>query len=393
MKKISIISTYPPQKCGVANFTAHLRTGMELDPEIKIDLIAVAKLGEQIFGPAVRYIIDRDRIDGYIQAANLINEEYDCCILQHDFTIFGGIDGLFIQQLINKLTIPLVTVFHTLMENPSLQQQEIMELLLHKSQYAISLSRQGGNLLKRLCPQVADQNIKVIPQGITAYTYNRRLAKYRLGLQNNFVLMTFGLIGKRKGLENAIRSLAHLRIPNLKYLIVGKTHPDVLLKEGESYRYKLKGLVAQLGLEDQVVFIDETLNEHQINLYLSSCDIYLSPYQLDQQISGGSLAYAVGAGVPIIATPHWHAQELLEDERGVLTDFDNVNVLRHHIHTLYKSGRRASTYRHNTQQYVKRHNWRTVAQTYVDLLSDLTTPIHTMGEINLFSPFDLKQEA
>jgi len=393
MKRIVIISTYPPQECGLATFTKDLSKGMALDQTVSIEVIAVSKSGSEEFDPAVRFVIDKERLDSYIQAVRIINEEYDYCIIQHEYGIFGGADGIFINQLANHLKIPLLTIFHTILKSPSLRQKEIMELLLTKSQAVVSLSPKGSELLKDLFPTIDRQKIHVIAHGVPQFDYNQGLAKYRLGLQDNFVMMTFGLIGRSKGLEYAIRSLAELSLPNFKYLIVGKTHPNVLAHEGESYRFELQSLVTQLQLQDKIIFIDEFISDDQLKEYLTACDIYLSPYQHEQQISSGTLSFAVGAGAAVISTPYWHAADLLTDDRGILTPFDDVQSMSDHIKLLYRSKRLLAWHRFKARSYGEQTTWEMIAKIYLGLLSELITSVRSLVHYKNYHTFDLKQEA
>ncbi|WP_343559207.1 glycosyltransferase [Sphingobacterium sp.] len=393
MQRIVIISTYPPQECGLATFSKDLKQGMSADKDIIVDVIAVSKSGIEQFDPSVRFVIDKERLDSYIQASHIINAEYDYCIVQHEYGIFGGADGVFINQLVNHLTIPLLTIFHTILQSPSLRQKEIMEALLIKSQAVVALSPKGSELLNELFPMVDPKKINVIPHGVPQFDYRQGLSKYRLGLQDYFVMMTFGLIGRSKGLEYAIRSLEGLDLPNFKYLIVGKTHPNVLAHEGESYRFELKSLVEQLQLQDKVVFVDEFLTDEQLKEYLTACDIYLSPYQHEQQISSGTLSFAVGAGAAVISTPYWHAADLLKDDRGILTPFNDIKKMGQHIKLLYKSRRLLAWHRFKARSYGEQTTWKMVAKSYIALLSTLTTPIRSLVHYKDYHSFDLKQEA
>lgn len=393
MRRVVIISTYPPQECGLATFTKDLKQGMSADGNTIVDVIAVSRSSVEEFDPSVRFVIDKERLDSYIQAAHIINEEYNYCIIQHEYGIFGGADGLFINQLANSLNIPLLTVFHTILQSPSLRQKEIMESLLIKSQAVVSLSPKGSELLMELFPMVDDKKIKVIPHGVPQFDYNQGLAKYRLGFQDNFVMMTFGLIGRSKGLEYAIRSLEGLDLANFKYLIVGKTHPNVLAHEGESYRFELQSLVAQLKLQDKVVFVDEFLSDEQLKEYLTACDIYLSPYQHEQQISSGTLSFAVGAGAAVISTPYWHATDLLTDERGILTPFSDIQTMSENIQLLYQSRRLLAWHRFKARSYGEQTTWKMVAKVYLEVLSNLSTPIRSLAHYKNYHSFDLKQEA
>lgn len=393
MKRIVIISTYPPQECGLATFTKDLKQGMELDPNVSVDVIAISKLGKEQYDQSVRFVIDRERLDSYIQAGRIINKEYDYCIVQHEYGIFGGADGIFLNHLADKINIPLLTIFHTILQTPSLRQKEIMGFLLEKSQAVVSLSATGSTLLHKLFPKTEQRKVKVIPHGVPQFDYNQGLAKYRLGLQNQFVMLTFGLIGRSKGLEYAIRSLAGLDLPNFKYLIVGKTHPNVLAHEGESYRFELKGLVEKLNLQENVVFVDEFLSDEQLKEYLTACDIYLSPYQHEQQISSGTLSFAVGAGAAVISTPYWHAKDLLIDDRGILTPFNDTETMAANIKLLYQSKRLLAWHRFKARSYGEQTTWKMVAKDYLSLLSDLVTPVRSLVDYKKYVSFDLKREA
>lgn len=393
MKKIVIISTCPPQECGLATFSKDLKVGMELDSNVSIDTIAVSNLSSDHFDNSVRFVIHKDRLDCYIQACKIINDEYDYCIVQHEFGIYGGADGVFINHLVNNLTIPLMTIFHTILREPSKSQRGIMELLIHKSQAVVSLSQKGKKLLNDLFPTLDLDKVLVIPHGVPQFDYQQGLAKYRLGLGNEFVMMTFGLIGRSKGLEYAIKSLQGLDLPNFKYLIVGKTHPNVLIHEGESYRFELQNLVDELKLTDKVKFVDEFLSDEQLKEYLTACDIYLSPYQHKQQISSGTLSFAVGAGAAVISTPYWHAKDLLVDDRGILTPFDDTATMGRNIQLLYNSHRLLAWHRFKARTYGEQTTWAIVAKKYLDVLSSFTTPIRSLVDYKSYHSFNLRQEA
>jgi glycosyltransferase involved in cell wall biosynthesis len=115
--------------------------------------------------------------------------------------------------------------------------------------------------------------------------------------------------------------------PSALYLVVGKTHPDLVRREGEAYRRQLWQLVKERGLQQHVEFVDEYLSQEQIVEYLLASDVYVTPYLDPQQITSGTLAYALGAGKAIVSTPYPHAVEVLTPERGIVVPFRSESAL------------------------------------------------------------------
>src|SRR5438046_4172534 len=143
------------------------------------------------------------------------------------------------------------------------------------------------------------------------------------------IITTFGLVDPRKGLEYMIEAMPAVREydPTALYLVVGKTHPELVRREGEEYRRQLWQLVRDRGLQHHVEFVDEYLTQAQIVDYLLASDVYVTPYLDPQQITSGTLAYAIGAGKAIISTPYPHAVEALTADRGILVPFRSQSAL------------------------------------------------------------------
>jgi glycosyltransferase involved in cell wall biosynthesis len=171
---------------------------------------------------------------------------------------------------------------------------------------------------------VASSKLQVIPHGVPPVEpRGRTRLKEQLGLAGRTIITTFGLVDPRKGLEYMIEAMQAVRRqrPEALYLIVGKTHPELIRRQGEGYRQRLWRQVEDLGLDQHVAFVDEYLTQPQIVDYLLASDVYVTPYLDPLQITSGTLAYALGAGKAIISTPYLHAAEVLAGERGLLVDF------------------------------------------------------------------------
>ena len=169
--------------------------------------------------------------------------------------------------------------------------------------------------------------------------------KEQLDLSDRTIITTFGLVDPRKGLEYMIEAMQVIREhdPSALYLIVGKTHPELVRREGEAYRRQLWQLVKDRGLQQHVEFVDEYLSQAQIVEYLLASDVYVTPYLDPQQITSGTLAYALGAGKAIVSTPYPHATEVLTAERGILVPFrSRISACRGHAADHGRPGAEAS---------------------------------------------------
>jgi glycosyltransferase involved in cell wall biosynthesis len=378
--KIVYIATYPPRKCGIATFTENLVRAIhsqlptsELPEE---PLIVALQDGQENheYPPQVKYVISQNKRSDYIRAADFIHEEKaDVCILQHEFGIFGARDGIYILSLVLRLQIPLIVTLHTVLKEPSYLQKIILQKIAEKAEKIVVMSRKAVSFLTNIY-QVPVEKIAMIEHGVPdCFSRPGGLQKGDWPFQSRRVILTFGLLSRNKGIETVIRALPHVvsKHPEVLYLVLGNTHPGVIRSTGETYRNTLKDLVNRLGLQDHVRFIEEFVSEQQLINYLSSSDIYITPYLNKAQITSGTLSYAVGAGTAVISTPYWHAQELLNDGRGRLFPFGNSRALADIIIELLDDPRKLQELREKAFTYGKRLTWSKVGAQYGRLIRDV----------------------
>jgi glycosyltransferase involved in cell wall biosynthesis len=194
--------------------------------------------------------------------------------------------------------------------------------------------------------------------------------KPSLGLKGKTILSTFGLINRGKGIEYAIQALPTLieKYPNILYLIIGETHPEVRKIEGENYRMKLIGLVNQLGLENHVRFHNRFLTKRELIRYLQATDIYITPYLGPNQASSGTLVYALGAGRAVVSTPYIHAKEVLSHGRGMFCEFKNSDSIAEEVKKLLENDKLRKDVEKKAYRYSRSFIWPNVAQKYIDIL-------------------------
>jgi glycosyltransferase involved in cell wall biosynthesis len=373
-KRVAYLSTYPPRECGIATFTKDLIDAIEELNKFKPPAVIAVNEKETIYNydRKVKWQIERDFIDDYVRAARYVNSsDVDLVNLQHEFGLFGGDYGEYINHFLDNVEKPVVTTLHTVQLDFDPRAQAVLRNIVAKSASIVVITRIALEILEK--QGIACMKAVVIPHGCPFIPFvPSESVKDSLGLRGRFVLSTFGLISRGKGIEYAIRALPPLveKEPRIIYLIIGETHPEVRKNEGESYRKKLMRLVEELQLEKHVRFHNRFLSKRELIKYLQATDVYLTPYISPNQISSGTLAYALGAGRTLISTPYLHAQDVLAEGRGLFCKFKDPNSIAACIYKLLDENLR-KTIQRKAYKYSRRFVWSNVAKEYFKLFNQI----------------------
>ena len=242
--------------------------------------------------------------------------------IQHEYGIWGGEDGEWVLDFVRALARPAVATLHTVLRDPTDRQRAILSELVDRVEATVVMSRSAADLLATSYG-VDRRRVEIIPHGVPDLPLvASSTIKEGLGLLDHQVILSFGLLGPGKGYELAIDALpAVIRDhPDVLYVIVGATHPDLLRREGEAYRTGLVARARSLGVADHVRFVDRFVGRVELTRWLEAADVFVTPYPNLDQIVSGTLSYAMGAGRAIVSTPYTYASELLADGRGVLVE-------------------------------------------------------------------------
>jgi glycosyltransferase involved in cell wall biosynthesis len=332
LRRIAVIGNSLPRRCGIATFTTDLQQAISTSrPNLETCIVAMTDHGQTYDYPkAVAFQVQDDKIEEYIRAAEFLNAgRFDTVCLQHEFGIFGGEAGGHILELLSRLTAPVVTTFHTVLANPTVPQRAVMERIVDASSKVVVMANKGRELLRSVY-QVPDDKIEVIAHGIPDAAFvEPDAAKARLGFDGKPVILTFGLLSPNKGIEVMIDAMPSIlkRRADAVYVVLGATHPNLVRDQGEAYRNRLMRRVRELGVEDHVVFLDRFVDLPTLLEFISMCDVYVTPYLNEAQMTSGTLAYSFGLGKPVVSTPYWHARELLANGRGVLVPFGDAAAI------------------------------------------------------------------
>lgn len=332
--KISFIGTFPPRECGIGTFTRNLfdaMTAPAASGEVHEGVVIAMNdyEGQYDYPKEVRQTIRQEEQADYLEAANFINlNGSDVCILQHEYGIFGGQNGIYILPLLHRLKVPLMVTLHTVLKNPSYNERAVLTEICKIAQSVIVMTEMAVHFLTDAY-HIPASKIMLIPHGVPDIRFDQGESKRGFKLASKKVLLTFGFIGRSKGIETVLRALPKVveQHPEVVYIVLGKTHPNVVRHSGDEYRIFLKSTVKKLGIEKHVLFLNEFVDQVELFRYLSAADIYITPYTNESQITSGTLSYAIGAGCAVLSTPYWHAVELLAEERGRLFDFNDSGAL------------------------------------------------------------------
>ncbi|MCS5420981.1 MULTISPECIES: glycosyltransferase family 4 protein [Psychrilyobacter] len=375
-KKIGVVGNYLPRRCGLATFTTDVSKAIrsELGEDKKLINIAMNDREEGYDYPSeVKLTIQEDDREEYIEVAHYLNEnEYGAVIIQHEYGIYGGEDGEYIIELMKRLEMPVLTNLHTVLENPSLGQRKVMNDLAKYSEKLLVMSKKAFDILMRVYG-IPKEVVAFVPHGIPDTAYEEQgIYNDAIGLEGKEIILTFGLLGPGKGLEVMIEAMPAIvkKNPNAVYLILGKTHPHILKKTGDVYREKLKEQIRSLNLEKNVVFHNKFVDLDILVKYIKTSTIYSIPYLNREQITSGTLAYALGSGAAVVSTPFWHAEELLAEGRGVLVPFRDSESLAREINMLLADSERRQNMRRKAYDYARSMIWPKVAKSHLKIIGE-----------------------
>jgi glycosyltransferase involved in cell wall biosynthesis len=374
VKRVGYFSSYPPRECGIANFTKDLMDAIyELDG-LKSSVIAINEKGAIYdYDRRVKWNIDRDDIEDYVKAAEYVNSSnIQLLVVQHEFGLYGGDYGEHLKLFLDAVKKPVITTLHTVQPNFDKKAIEVLKYITERSESIIVIAHAAIGMLKH--QGISCKKCVVIPHGCPSVDRtDNKAVKESLGLKGRLVASTFGLISSGKGIEYAIQALPDVikKEPRIIYLIIGETHPEVRKHEGEKYRNELTKLISELGLEEHVRFTNRFVTKRELIKFLQATDIYLTPYISPNQISSGTLIYALGAGKAVVSTPYYHAQEVLANGRGILCKFEDSTSISAGISKLLDERFRDEMQK-RAYKYSRRFLWKNVARKYVNLIKTVT---------------------
>jgi glycosyltransferase involved in cell wall biosynthesis len=388
-QKIAFISSFRPRKCGIATFTSDLIENVGKAGGIEfIPSVIAMQTGQQQYTKPVEFIIRKDIAADYIDAADYINSgNFDAVSLQHEFGLFGAEGGSYIGLLLRRLKIPVVTTLHTILERPPSEYFNALVNVCGESEKVIVMNERGIDMLSDTYG-VPKRKIELIPHGIPDIQFSRSVFRRRgLSPSGRRIIMTFGLLGRNKGIEVMLGAMPAIikTHPDVLYMIIGTTHPEVVKLEGYSYRDELRQMVKDLKLQNHVIFHDRYMSDIELQEFLCAADIYVTPYLHREQLTSGTLAFAVGVGKAVVSTPYWAAEELLAEGRGKLVAFGDSEQMASAIIQILDDVSLFNMMQSKAYEYGRTMTWASVGQKYWSLFEKkiLSEPTIKESEVSV----------
>jgi len=381
---IVYLSTYPPRKCGIATFTQDLSSSVDKVYKGKIAhaIVALNRNDDSFdYNDNVIFQIDDSCIPDFIKIAEKINHDdrIKLVSIQHEFKIFGSDYGESLLIFLKALEKPVIMTFHSVLPAPSRYRKKIVQLLAEESNCIVVMNKLAVDILRKDY-KLRDSRIAVIPHGIHDISFEaNELVKEKLGYKDRLLITSFGFMrpgrGDRssgKGYEYILEALPEIRkkFPNVLYLIAGVTHPNTIKKEGEKYRHSLMDEVRTLGLKKNVQFVNKYFQLNELLTLLKATDVYVFSGQNPNQITSGTLAYAMGCGRVVVSTPFLHAREIINEQRGFLAEFNDSKSFADAIIKVLSNSELKKEMENNAYEYTRRMTWENVGKSYKKIFDE-----------------------
>lgn len=367
------VTSYPPRECGIATYSQDLITALndKFSNSLSIKICALENGKDTYDYPEeVKYTLDTSRATSYLDLVEKINEDdhVQLVLIQHEFGFYKNQEQAFLQ-LLYEVVKPVVVVFHTVLPNPNAQLRLEVKNIAAACKSIVVMTKTSAEILMRDYG-VSKQKITVIAHGTHLVPHlSEKFLKEKYGLTGRKVLTTFGLLSSGKSIETTLDALPPIieQCPEVIFLVIGKTHPEVVKNDGEVYRESLIQKVKDLGIKDHVKFINKYLDLPTLLEYLQLTDIYLFTTNDPHQAVSGTFAYAMSCGCPIISTPIPHAKEVLTKDTGIIIDFKNSKQLAAGVNLLFNDYPLRKSIIANTLQKIVSTAWENSAVAHARL--------------------------
>jgi D-inositol-3-phosphate glycosyltransferase len=296
----------------------------------------------------------------------------------------GGVDvvhanywlsGVAGHRMKHELGLPLVSTFHTLSRvkaeggdrEPARRERAETEIIGCADAICVSCSEEAKQLTRLY--GIPPGRIEIVAPGVEHAFFapgDRGGARLALGLGDHPVLLFVGRIQPLKGVDVAVRALAHLQRPDAVLVIVGGASGA----DGGTEIEKLHALIDELDLRDRVRFVAPQPH-HILSSYYRAADVVLVPSRSE---SFGLVALEAGAcGTPVVAAGVGGLLTLVDHgHTGFLVPGRDAEVFGAYTDELLSNDLLASEMSFRAAERAKNYTWSIAAARLRRVYADLT---------------------
>lgn len=386
---IAVVSTFTPQPCGIATFTAKLISAMHHDvlfqQRCSLEVFSLVSLAtqqnrslwlppsEDPLIPVTYVMMDRRSPSRAVWAAvrQMRRHRVTHCVLQQEYGLTPTMWQLADLVRWMQPSIPVYTVVHSPRSHPTVEELGLIRRLASLSKFLVVMSWHAKHSLEAAYG-VDTGNVVFIPHGVVLLegAAHRRTQQSADGSAAAHVL-TNGLIHANKGLSRLVQAMPGViaDVPEAQFFVVGREHPN----SKHPVMPPILQMVQDYGVTKHFHWVNSFQTEAQLDSYFQQCAVYVTLFD-EITPTSGTLLTAMAHGVPVISTPYQYAEELLSNGRGLIVPFDDPAALVAAITMLLRNSSMRLAMGQRAQQFVAQWQWRHVAKAYMELLLSPSPP-------------------
>ncbi|MBC2694171.1 MAG: glycosyltransferase [Desulfobacteraceae bacterium] len=366
--RIVFVSTYPPIECGIGTYTSFLVEALaRLPSEIHI----ISQNGAEGRHVYPSYSSEEDGIAGKI-FNTAIKITPDLVHIQHEFGLYGELDGIAVLELIYRLKstgTPVIATFHTVRKELEFRKKLILRTMCRELNGIIVHEQEHVDILRTVFD--TDQSkIFLIPHGA------RNMdpipdAKKKLDLEGRKVILLAGYFRPTKCFDRIVELFPQIvkKVPDAWLVLSGKLR----VLEFSIYRKMLFEKINNSPVRDHIEVFRGQFPQKTFDTILSAADIVVLPYTEGAQ--SGIMAHAMTFGKPLVTSNLPAFVDILERlETGFYAQTDDEYVDR--IVTLLTDRDVYKKFSQNALTYIKENiSWDIVARQTLNVYEQFGTKL------------------
>jgi len=293
--RIAFVSTYPPIECGIGTYTGFLVEALRKTPS---EIHIISQYGAEGRHVYPSYSPGEDGIAGKIFNA-AVKVTPDLVHIQHEFGLYGELDGIAVLELIYRLKstgTPVIATFHTVQEKPEFRKALIIRTMCRELDGIIVHGQKQADILQTVFN--ADRSkLFLVPHGAREMNPIAD-AKKKLDLEDKKVILLAGYFRPTKCFDRIVDLFPQIvkKVPDAWLVLSGKLR----MLEFSTHRSTLFEKINNSAAKDRIEVFRGQFPQKTFDTILSAADIVVLPYTAGAQ--SGIMAHAMTFGKPVITS-------------------------------------------------------------------------------------------